>query len=143
MSYRDEYIKGLRGLADLLEANPELPLPYDGHGAELNFIEGNDEEDRRGAAVFARVMPGTVRKTPRDDYFDFNAEIHGLRVQWISRRVNVCERVVTGIREVVIEEPDPAALAALPRVKRVEVVEDVEWQCHPILAEPVPAVSGD
>ncbi|MEV0968475.1 hypothetical protein [Microtetraspora glauca] len=134
MSDRAEYIKGLRALADILEAHPELPLPYEGDDASLNFIEGNAEEERRGAAVFARVMPGTVRKEPRGEYFDLFAEIHGVRVQWIARRENVCERVVTGTREVEIEEPDPDALAAVPKVKRTVVVEDVEWQCHPILA---------
>jgi hypothetical protein len=134
MSARAGYTKGLRALADLLDANPDLPLPYDGNGTELNFIEGNDEADRRGAAVFARVMPGTVRKVPRDDYFDLFAEVHGLKLQWIARRANVCERIVTGIRRVEVEEPDPQALAAVPKVKRMVTVEDVEWQCHPILA---------
>jgi hypothetical protein len=29
---RTNYTKGLRGLADLLDNNPDVPLPYDAHG---------------------------------------------------------------------------------------------------------------
>ncbi|MEU8271589.1 hypothetical protein AB0B89_31065 [Sphaerisporangium sp. NPDC049002] len=133
MSDRAEYIKGLRALADILENHPDLPLPYDGRGGAIDFIELG-EEDRRGAAVFARVMPGTVRKEPRDTYLDLVADVHGVKVKWIAMRSNVCERVVTGTREVEIEEPDPQALAAVPKVKRTVTVEDVEWQCGSLLA---------
>jgi hypothetical protein len=48
-------------------------------------------------------------------------------------RNEVCEKVVTGTREVTKEVPDPEALAAVPKVTVTETVEDVEWRCHPIL----------
>lgn len=132
---RAEYTKGLRALANILDAHPELPLPYDGNGTELNWIELGDEA-RRGAAVFARVMPGTVAKSVSDTagQFYLTFKLHGLSLKWIATRAQMCERVVIGRREVEIEEPDPEALALVPKIKRTEVVEDVEWQCHPILA---------
>ena len=34
---RDAYIAGLRRLADALEQHPDLPLPYTGADASLNF----------------------------------------------------------------------------------------------------------
>lgn len=132
---RAAYTAGLRALADILDAHPELPLPYDGTGSALDWIEVGDDA-RRHAAVFARVMPGTVAKSVSDTagQFYLTFQLHGLGLRVISTRAQMCERVVTGTREVEIEEPDPQALAALPKVKRTEVVEDVEWQCHPILA---------
>ncbi|MFD9949996.1 hypothetical protein ACFWYW_28440 [Nonomuraea sp. NPDC059023] len=131
---RAAYTAGLRALADILDANPDLPLPYDGDGKPLSFIEGIAAESRRGAAVFARVMPGPVEKSGTDSQFYLKAKLHGLRVKWIATREEMCERIVVGTREVEIEEPDPEAVAALPKVKRVEVVEDVEWKCRPVLA---------
>jgi len=50
-----------------------------------------------------------------------------------DHRAQVCERVVVGTREVEVEEADPAAVAALPKVKHVKVIEDVEWVCSPAL----------
>jgi hypothetical protein len=133
---RAEYAKGLRALADLLDAHPDLPLPYTGTGlSALNWIEVSADV-QRSAAVFARVMPGTVEKSVSDNagqfYLDFT--LHGLSLRWIASRAEMCERIVVGKREVEIEEPDPEALAQVPKVKRVEVVEDVEWQCRPVLA---------
>ncbi|WP_433520063.1 hypothetical protein ACQP2T_63725 (plasmid) [Nonomuraea sp. CA-143628] len=140
-SRRAGYTKGLRALADILDAHPELPLPYHGDVAELDWIEV-DENARRHAAVFARVMPGTVAKSVSDGagQFYLKFKLHGLSLRVISTRAQMCERVVTGTRTVVIEEPDPEALALVPKVTRTEVVEDVEWQCRPVLAtEQVPA----
>jgi hypothetical protein len=133
---RTEYARGLRALADLLDAHPELPLPYTGTGlSALNWIDvGADMQ--RSAAIFARVMPGTVTKSVSGNagqfYLDFT--LHGLSLRWIAPREEMCERVVVGTREVEIEEPDPEALAQVPKVKRTETVEDVEWQCRPVLA---------
>lgn len=49
-------------------------------------------------------------------------------------RGEVCERIVTGTREVTKEVPDPKALAEVPKVTVTETVEDVEWKCTPLLA---------
>lgn len=111
---RAEYVKGLRALADILDAHPELPLPYDGNSTALDWIEVAADD---GAGQF---------------YLTF--QLHGLALRVITTRAQMCERVVTGRREVEIEELDPVALAALPKIKRTEVVEDVEWQCRPVLA---------
>ena len=44
----------------------------------------------------------------------------------------MCERVVVGTREVEVEEADPAAVAALPKVKRtVTVVSTSRWKTPP------------
>lgn len=84
---RAEYIAGLRALADLLAAHPELPLPYNGSSpySSLAFIEIGDEA-RRGAAVFARVMPGPIEKSSTDTQVYLTTELYGLRLRWVAER---------------------------------------------------------
>lgn len=131
---RAAYVKGLRALADILEAHPELELPYSGSkDSPLSFIPYGSA-NRTQAGLFARLIPGTVAKQPRGEAVDLIGSVHGLHVCLIATRDEVCERIVVGTREVEIEEPDPVALAKVPTVKRTEVVEDVEWRCGSILA---------
>ncbi|MEU0516613.1 hypothetical protein [Streptosporangium sp. NPDC006007] len=148
MTDRAEYIKGLRALADILEAHPGLPLPYQGsspHYARLTFSDFLISKDPRANMAAARRALGVpMEKGDHGEYFDLTGTLHGLYFKLTAFRKDVCERVVTGTREVVIEEPGPASVAALPKVARVQVVEDVEWRCHPLLAsdvEQVPAVA--
>ena len=135
---RAEYIAGLRALAAILEDHPELPLPYHGTGSELLWIEHGDREAARSKAqAFARLIPGQVTKTVRDKdgAFDLIGRVHGVGVQMILNRDAVCTRRVVAVREVTKQVPDPDALAAVPTVTVVEAVEDVEWDCGPILAQ--------
>jgi heme-binding NEAT domain protein len=59
-------------------------------------------------------------------------------------REEICERIVTGTREVTVEVPDPEQLAAVPTVSVTKTVEDVEWICRPLLddATTAPAVAA-
>ncbi|MCU1677680.1 MAG: hypothetical protein JWM93_2438 [Frankiales bacterium] len=134
---RAAYTSGLRKLADLLDEHEELPLPYDGTVIEMLWIQTVPEydEQRRLAQTFARLIPGTVAKSPRGDALDLIGAIDGLNVQMIVDRDAVCERVVTGTREVTEDVPDPAALAAVPTTTVTRTVEDVEWVCRPLLTE--------
>jgi len=130
---RSDYTEGLRVLADLLDAHPGLPLPYHGSSAELIWIETSRVKE--SARLFAKLIPGTVTKTPRGDAIDLTGRIAGLRVLYIASRADVCKRVVTGTHEVTV--PATAATAAVPG--HVETVEDVKWTCSSLLAEDVPA----
>jgi hypothetical protein len=128
---RAEYIAGLRVLADLLEARPEIPAPYHGRSTELAiFTSGKDE-----LVAAARAFPGKLDKTYDDNSSAFGFELHGrlrgLRVVIYGDRNEVCRRVVTGTREVTKTVPAPDA----PMVEVTETVEDVEWVCEPLLAE--------
>ncbi|MET8866471.1 hypothetical protein ABZW11_26335 [Nonomuraea sp. NPDC004580] len=138
---RAAYTAGLRALADALDANPDLPLPWQGGpymAMTLHFLDAQDPRAEMAAARRALGIP--MDKAPREDgYFDMRGTLHGVHIAFTAYRKDVCERVVVGTREVEIEEPDPDAVAALPTVKRTEVIEDVEWVCHPILATDEPA----
>lgn len=145
---RAAYTAGLRALADLLDTHPDLPLPYEGQCTAMSFhFLSGDAKANLAAAV--RAFPGRLDKNdPAESdydrmYFTLTGRLHGLLVDFTSDRQAVCERVVVGTTEVVVEEPDPNAVAALPKVTRRQVVEQVEWRCHPLLAdaEPEPVAS--
>ena len=137
---RTEYIKGLRLLADLLAANPDLPLPYHGTSTGLLWIKthgDNSDDVRNTARLFARLIPGAISKHVRDDVLDLDGSIAGLRVALITARDAMCERVVTGTREVTIEAT-PAMPATEAQPERTETVEDFEWICGSLLADAAP-----
>lgn len=141
---RAGYIAGLRALADALEQQPDLPLPdapgpregqshvawyLFGSGAGLGY-----EQQKVQAAAIVRALPGRFDKVENDTLFRFRGKLGALPIEVIVDRPAVCERVVTGTREVVREVPDPEALAAVPTTTVTETVEDVRWECRPLLA---------
>lgn len=140
-AHRAAYVAGLRVLAAALEAHDEVPLPYDGDSSAItiHFLAGADP--RAAMAAAARALPCSWRKDVRDygergggAYFDLHGELAGLKVTLTARRDDVCERAVTGTREVVELVRDPALLDAVPLVEVTRVVEDVEWTCGSVLA---------
>lgn len=132
---RAEYTKGLRALADLLDANPDLKLPYEGSTGELLVILTSEDDQKAALAAWARALPGEKRKDVRGATFDLYGSLHGLRLQVIASRDQVCRKVVTGTREVTKTIPDPSV--EVPTVEVTETVETVEWVCEPILGERV------
>ena len=133
---RAGYIEGLRQLATLLENHDDLPLPYTGNYSSLNWIEVTREgsEIRDSAALFARLIPGTITKNVRGDVMDLEGHIAGLKVCFIASRDAVCTRVVTGYHEVVVPAT-PAQDAVPAQPERVTKVEDIEWVCGSLLSE--------
>lgn len=135
---RAGYTAGLRALADLLDTHPEVPLPYDGSAVPLTIhhLYARDPERtvREEFQATLRALPGRKDKAPDGTYFDVEFELHGLKLTVTAFRDDVCERVVTGTREVTREVPDPDALAAVPTTTITETVEDVTWECRPLLA---------
>ena len=130
---RAGYTAGLRQLADLLDAHPEIiPLPTQGNFSPISICVW----DREGFLAAVRALPGMRSKAATtEDYYRVDALLSGgLKVQVVTTRDTVCERVVTGTREVTREVPDPAALATVPMQTVTETVEDVEWVCLPLTA---------
>jgi len=120
---RAEYIAALRKVADILEDNPQLRLPYqdsftfhflsDGSGAVPNMVEA------------AKCFGIDFEKRPWDNYFDLDGFVGPIKIQLSSMRDDVCKRVVTGRREIV--EPEVIYTATGNMVTRIE--EDVDWVC--------------
>jgi hypothetical protein len=137
---RQAYIDGLHQIADFLAEHPEVPLPYMGSYATGEFVPTmsvylvGDENARETLATIARAL-GRVEKRVSDttERFMVHRKFAGIAFAASADRSEVCERVVTGTREVTTEVPDPEALAAVPKVSVTTVVEDVEWVCSPLL----------
>lgn len=129
---RVDYIDGLRQLADLLQENPDIPVPYDGSAASINWILLPREDQKGILAAIARALPGKVEKRVRGDAFDLVGRLAGLHVKVIADRDEVCARVVTGTETVTKTIPDPDV--KVPLVTVTETVETVEWVCGSLLA---------
>lgn len=124
---RDATIAGLRGAADFFEQNPAAPLTW-------TLDIGYHCSDRDEFVAAARAL-GRADKDFSSGFASVTRDFGGgIVVRYQAYRSEVCERVVVGTREVEVEEPDPEIVAALPKVKRVETVEEVEWRCEPLLA---------
>lgn len=136
MSARDDYIKGLRALADVLENHDEVPLPYDGNSVPISAYFLSAADPRAELAAAARAIPCSFRKSVTEDdkyspgTLKLTGNLHGLRIELVAYRNAVCERVVTGIEERPVEE------VVTPAVTRTvtKPVEIVEWRCQSILS---------
>ena len=130
---RAGYIAGLRRIADALEADPLLPLPYDGTSSEFPVFTHSQDELVR----WVRVLDGKRDKEVTDSPgygFELRGVVGALRVLVYAPRDLVCTRRVVGTREVIEEVPDPDALAAVPTTTVTRTEEVIEWDCGPILA---------
>lgn len=127
---RAAYAAGLRHLADVIEADPACPYPQ---GAIDLFIHDEDGDQAEIAARLRRELGGGKwQKDDQGSYLTLDGMCGGMPVNlWLTREA-VCERVVTGRKEIVEtvrvgEDPRP--------VETVTRTEDViEWVCNPILA---------
>lgn len=136
---RAAYISGLRKLADLLEQNPTINLPYatgtaDTPAQRVTFYMLRDKREDFAAVV--RRFPGPLTKEAEgraEGTYGVAGKLDGLYFDVVATRSNVCERVVTGTREVTVTIPDPSI--EVPTVEVTKTVEDVEWVCGPLLAE--------
>lgn len=147
-SARAAYIRGLREIADWLAEHPEVPLPYHagythkgaGVGPVLRVYAMHEHDGRTEREIIrdsARAMGHANKGVSIGEDPDFVVwrQFGGIAFMVQATREEVCERVVTGTREVTVKERDPKALAAVPMVEVTKTVEDVEWICGAILAD--------
>lgn len=129
---------GLRALADMIEANPELApnFSYTLGNSGIYVMPRADDTAAEMAAVarIARRYGAKTDKCVSEKQYNLMADFGAVKFQFLAAREQVCERVVTGTREVTEEVPDPVALAAVPTTTVTKVVEDYEWVCRPLLA---------
>jgi hypothetical protein len=125
----------LRTIAAWLESHPEIvpyevavhPLTFDGKPIEV-AVYGLDAA---GIAAAIRSIGGRWDKKAEGVLFEARYQIAPDAVLALhAARENVCTRVVTGT--MTVTEPDPEALAAVPKITRE--VETYEWRCDPLLA---------
>lgn len=138
----------LRAIADLIDAHPNLPVPYitahsSGNVAaswylHINALEKDLPGQKATAASIVRILGGQWDKREHnDDVFILTQVRDGIMLQVQVNRAAVCERVVTGTHEVTVPAT-PARPAMEAKPERTEQVEDVTWVCSSLLAdEPV------
>lgn len=137
---RADVAAGLRAYADLLDNDPSVPI-----SANLSlglFVHaGEDVDEKQVTRQLLRTLGGGHwDKGAYDNYLIFRGWLHGVPVDvWVSRQA-VCERVVTGTREVT--ELLPVGEDTRPVQPITRTVEDVQWICSPLLADEQSAVSA-
>jgi hypothetical protein len=135
---RDEMISGLRAIADLLEAKPELGMP------SLDRVDWDVwphmvDDIPSEVARLARLIPTKFTKNnPTDnsydeDYYTLSGNVGGMPVRILTYREKVCTKVVTGTETITTLVPAPDA----PMVKVTHDREIFEWVCEPLLAKAV------
>ena len=134
----------LRAVADLIEAHPNLPVPYVTAGAtrsadvhwflHISEYSADLAGQKRTAAQIVSALGGKWDKGENGGRYTLTQERPGGGTLYVTvNRAAVCERVVTGSHEVTM----PATPARDAEPERVETVEDVTWRCSSLLAEPV------
>lgn len=136
---RVKAIASLYELALLLEKHPELPVPFELDGSGHLSINFWDADAKTKLLAAARAIPGLLKKRvwggSSTSYYTLDGQVGTIGLQLTAYRDAVCERVVTGTREVTKTIPDP--MVTVPTVEVTETVEDVEWVCGPLLREQV------
>lgn len=133
---RQQQIADLRRLLDLLEANPDVPMPsYFGssrYGA-VRFFVGDPVE----AAAVCKLIGGSWSKNDPNDS-DYDADylelrtVHGreVHVVVVVSRERVCERRVVGkklVKKAVVVQPERTE-------EQYVEVDEVEFECGSLLS---------
>lgn len=140
-----EVATGVRALADMIETNPAIADEIGWTLRNLLVPIATSDDQRATLAAFARAGTSAGAKVTKDvsgnndEHFGVDITLGKVKLRVYGTRSEICERVVTGTREVVEEVPDPEALAAVPTTTVTRTEEIVEWKCSSLLA---PAAGG-
>ncbi len=136
----DDVADGLIAVAAMMRANPDLAEHFQWQVDRVLVPAGNRQMVAAYARAGAAHARATVTKHQDDKYAGVDLKFGPrVRLHVYVAREEICERIVTGTREVTEEVPDPEYVANAPIVQVTKTVEDVEWRCHPILAAELPA----
>jgi hypothetical protein len=120
METREEFVAGLRAMADHFEDHPDQDLPYVGNSKFYIWPDSKDEFTEQVRAL------GSCDKGSDDNYVNASKQFGPFTVQVTANHSAVCERVVKGTHMVTKK--------VYPNVEPVETLveeEIVEWVCPP------------
>lgn len=127
MSKRQEFIDGLRAVADFYENHPEAH--YDEMGLNISMYAFTD--DPKAAVVTTAKAMGKCEKEYCEEYFTIRKEFSGaVSLSVFAKRSKVCQAVKVGER--VIPEHIVPATTEIVIPERTEDI--IKWQCEPLLA---------
>mgnify|MGYP001587548157 FL=1 len=120
-----EYAKGLRQIADWIEAHPTIVLPN-------NNISVYGADEREEAVEILKALK-PCRKNYDDEMFYIKRDFGPLTLSFVFYRAKVCVAKVVG-QKVIPEVREPAKVIEIPEKITPEHTEDIiEWDCSPIL----------
>ncbi|MEV6226877.1 hypothetical protein AB0L88_03150 [Saccharopolyspora shandongensis] len=131
---------GLRALADMVEAHPEIPATYLGGFFGIDVWFPQSAEEMAAIARAALKHGAKVEKDISETQYNLTIAWGPFKARALGNRGKVCERVVTGTETVTRKVPDPSVV--VPMVEVTEEVETFEWRCAPLLAADAEAVSA-
>lgn len=137
----DTFAEALRQLAVLVEDNPELLDIYGFGYAFHNMLMPCGNKANVAAVVRAASRAGARAEKHFDGSYA-GAVLHfgPISIQPYAGRDEMCERIVTGTREVTETVPDPEMVKGVPLVEVTRVEDIVEWRCSPLLDD---AIGGE
>jgi hypothetical protein len=125
MANREDFIRGLREMADFFESHEEMPMPTWRQVIDL-FATG---ESSRQQMVSAAKAMGKANKGFNEELITLSKNFGDLlTLKMHAYREQICERIVIATEEIP-EEIIPE------RVVKAHVREKVEWRCEPLLGE--------
>lgn len=131
----DQLATDIERYAAFIRANPDIAKKLGSERRFLLYLMPGGEAKQKMADIVraAKAAGATVTKTISEEYAGANLSFGHVSLEVYAHREVVCERRVTGTREIEVEEQDPEALAKVPTRTVTKTVEDVEWVCTPIL----------
>ena len=122
---RDQYIQGLRDVADFLAAHPTLPTPTEHQLSVYNF--GEDETLLLARRIAKQL--GSFKKNESGGNLVLEKTFGPITLRFVLLRKYICQRTVVGTRNV--------ERRVIPLNAKTEIVEEeiVEWKCPSLLSE--------
>jgi hypothetical protein len=130
LGHAETMAKGLRELADFLEAYPESINGYD--NVELVTMPS------RSASEIARAGYGRMEKEPQGEYYRLHRKFSGkVELVFLFRRENACKRVKVGTKVIPATEdtviPEKIIPAEFIPGSPEQIVDVYDWECPPLL----------
>lgn len=117
-----DFVSGLREIADWYEAHPEIPPP-------LNSEISNYSLNEKSEALMVLEALKPCKKNYSEDLFEISREFHGVNARFLFYRDQVCIKKVVATKEV----PEEVIPARPETIIPAHTEEIVEWECGPLL----------
>ncbi|GAA0970058.1 hypothetical protein GCM10009555_018310 [Acrocarpospora macrocephala] len=121
---RAAFTAGLRRLADLLDANPDMGLPFDGRAVPMSIYLDGDTATTSALALIA-AMNEPAKPVIESNFLKIDGRVHGLRVEICLKPREVCEKRINaayrdsqGVQHEVTEWVIPPALTEAVEARR-------------------------
>ena len=127
LTEREQFIQGLRELADVYENSPELPVPSCSSTLYL-FLRESDGDVKQLLGDYARMLKPVKKCTIGDSHFGIRRTFGKIDLDVLSDRALVCERRVISTEHI----PEKVIPEHVIPARDAEIV---EWVCPQLLVQ--------